>query len=379
MTESVGIRVAKIVHILGEGRPGGGTTIVLSLSRVLAENGHHVTVIAQSGSPLIGKAAAEGFDVREIDFSRRSFAVFTARELARHLRQMSPAVVHAHGARAGFPTALGFRQRSAKFIYSVQGFHFRHKPQPLQTLAWGAEAFCMARANCTVLVSQGDRRIAEQSGLLKFAQAWRVINNAVAVDPGLRQTPKAYDIGFLGRLHYQKNPLILVDILEALRPLKASLCVIGGGDLAEELRERLATRNLLHQVELKGELGSADALRVLAACRVLLLPSRWEGHPFVVMEAMHLGLPVVASDIPGTNEIVVDQETGFLVHGSDAAAYAERIAQLLESPELAERMGHHGHERAAKACSVEVMARAHLELYFSDQHQQVITPTAVSP
>lgn len=369
--------MAKIVHILGEGRPGGGTTIVLGLSRVLAASGHHVTIIAQSGSQLIEKASAEGFDAREIDFSRRSFVLLTARDLARQLRELAPAIVHAHGARAGFPTALAFRRCPAKFIYSVQGFHFRHKAQPLQTLAWGAEAFCMSRANCTVLVSQGDRRIAEHSGLLKFAQAWRVINNAVAVDAGLGQTRKAYDIGFLGRLHYQKNPLILVDVLEALKPLEASLCVIGGGDLAGELRERLATRKLLDQVALKGELGSPDALRALAACRLLLLPSRWEGHPFVVMEAMQLGLPVVASDIPGTNEIVVDGETGFLVAANDAAAYAERVARLLQNPELAKRMGRSGRERAVRACSVDEMARAHLDLYFSGRPRQQIAPTAV--
>lgn len=370
--------MAKIVHILGEGRPGGGTTVVLGLSRAFAKDGHHVTVIAQSGSLLIEKASAEGFDVREIDFSRRSSVVFTARELGQELRRLSPAVVHAHGARAGLPCALGLRRCPATFIYSVQGFHFRHKPQPVHTLAWGAEALCMSRANCTVLVSQGDRRIAEHSGLLKFAQSWRVINNAVAVDPRLRHTPKSYDIGFLGRLHYQKNPLILADILEALQPLKPSLCVIGGGDLAGELRERLATRKLLHQVELKGELGSVDALRILAACRLLLLPSRWEGHPFVVMEAMQLGLPVVASDIPGTNEIVIDGETGFLVDVDDAAAYARRIAELLQSPELANRMGHQGQECAAKAFSVDEMARAHLELYFSGQRQH-LTPAMAAP
>jgi glycosyltransferase involved in cell wall biosynthesis len=369
--------VSKIVHILGEGRPGGGTTIVLGLSRALAASGHRVTIIAQSRSLLIEKAAAEGFEVREIDFARRSLAIVSAKKLAQQLRQLSPAIVHAHGARAGLPCALAVRRSAAKFIYSVQGFHFRHKPQPLQTLAWGAEAFCMSRADCTVLVSQGDRRIAEQSGLLNFARAWQVINNAVAVDPALREMPKAYDIGFLGRLHYQKNPLILVDILKALRPLTPSLCVIGGGDLAEDLRNRLATEKLLGQVALKGELGSADALCLLAKCRLLLLPSRWEGHPFVVMEAMQLGLPVVASNIPGTNEIVRDGKTGFLVSADDPTAFAERIAQLLQGPELIERMGREGQELAANECSVERMAQAHFQLYFSGQNRP-LPPTQVA-
>jgi glycosyltransferase involved in cell wall biosynthesis len=153
--------------------------------------------------------------------------------------------------------------------------------------------------------------------------------------------------------------------------------VIGGGDLAEDLRNRLATEKLLGQVALKGELGSADALRLLAKCRLLLLPSRWEGHPFVVMEAMQLGLPVVASNIPGTNEIVRDGKTGFLVSADDPTAFAERIAQLLQDPELIERMGREGQELAANECSVERMAQAHFQLYFSGQNRP-LPPTQVA-
>ncbi len=172
-----------------------------------------------------------------------------------------------------------------------------------------------------------------------------------------------YDIGFIGRLHFQKNPVFLVDILQRMRPARPSLCVIGGGDLATELEARLDREGLRSQVTITGECDRKTALATLSSCRVMVLPSRWEGHPIALIEAMLLGIPVVASDIPGSNEIIQHGRTGFLVASFDADSYARCLRELLDNDQLREKIGDAARAEAARSYSVDRMVSAYLDVY----------------
>ena len=351
------------MQILGDGRPGGGTTVVLSLSRLLASRGEEVVIITQIGSHLAGLASAAGFQIVGLDFSRRRRAMLLAAEIAGFLRRFRPMVTHAHGARAGLPAALIPRHRLQRFIYTIHGFHFLQKRFALYALARAAEAVCIARADCTVFVSDADRATAANCHLLGRSRAHRVIKNAVRVEAAVAGVRRDYDIAFLGRLHAQKNPLILVDILRAMQPARPNLLVIGGGELAGELAARMKQAGLCRQVRLCGECDRERAIELLSSCRVLVLPSRWEGHPLALIEAMHLGVPVVASDIPGNREIVVDGQTGYLVPVDDASAYAKRLTCLLKDVPLRQRMTADAQRRAAREYAVDRLLDAYLEVY----------------
>jgi glycosyltransferase involved in cell wall biosynthesis len=356
--------MARIVHVLGDGRPGGGTTVAFDLCRLLAAEGEAVTVVTQRGSRLVGDAAACGLPAVGIDFSRRLRTPLAALEIGRVLRHIGPAVVHAHGARAGLPVALLPHSLVGRFVYTVHGFHYRVKPPPIRRLARLAEAFCIGRADCTVFVSDADLAHAEAAQLLQRSRDQQVIKNAVSVEgvsPGANR--KVYDIGFLGRLHPQKNPLILADILAAMRPALPSLCVIGDGALRSKLESRIDRAGLSAQVAFCGECDRATALRFLASCRTLVLPSLWEGHALALIEAMQLGLPAVASDVAGNDEIVVDGQTGYLVPATDAGAYADRLKRLLNEAGLRSRMGCEAQRRAARDYSPERMLRAYKQVY----------------
>jgi glycosyltransferase involved in cell wall biosynthesis len=126
---------------------------------------------------------------------------------------LAPLAVHAHGARAALPTALAARG-AWRFVYTVHGFHFPLKPPVVRQVARSAEAFCIARADCTVFVSDGDVALAMRSRLPPASGKFRLIKNAVDLECDVLDTSKRYDIGFAGRVHPQKNPLILVDILK---------------------------------------------------------------------------------------------------------------------------------------------------------------------
>ena len=104
--------------------------------------------------------------------------------------------------------------------------------------------------------------------------------------------------------------------------------LIGGGDLEESLRAAVSRRGLDRTVSITGALPRKAALDELQQAGSLILPSFWEGLPMVLLEAMAMQIPVVASAVCGNPEVVEDGRTGFLVTGQDPQAYADALRIL---------------------------------------------------
>jgi glycosyltransferase involved in cell wall biosynthesis len=355
--------VQPIIQLIGSGAIGGGTTVVLGLSQGLAERGIPVVVASDRGSYLIAAARASGLATLELDFDRRMATPRLAFCIARAIQALKPALLHAHGARAGLPAALVPKSIRVPFVYTVHGFHYGRKPAGVRALARQAERFCMNRAAATVFVSDFDRGLASGDDVIPDRSPHVVIHNgamAAKKDPNIEPQ---IDIIFLGRLHPQKNPLALADILLALRPLEPVLAIIGNGEYEAALRERLRAAGVAHQVRFLGARASAEALELLGRARVLVLPSRSEGLPVAVIEAMHHGVPAVASNVGGVSELIEDGVTGFLVEPDDIAGFADRLGCLLADEPRRVAMGEAARTRAQAAFSVERNVEQHLALY----------------
>ena len=148
----------------------------------------------------------------------------------------------------------------------------------------------------------------------------------------------------IGRLADGKGHGVLLDTVETLGEFEGSVCIVGDGPLYDSIGTEIKDRGLSDQVFLTGF--RDDVPRVLAASDVLVLPSFREGTPRVITEAMASGLPVIATDIAGIPEQVADGESGYLIPTGDPTALSDRLETLLADPELRERMGVRGLERA---------------------------------
>jgi glycosyltransferase involved in cell wall biosynthesis len=354
----------QVLQVIGDGKPGGGSTMVLSLARGLAQQGVSVAIASQNDSYIIHEASKSHIPVLELDFSKRRGTAGVTLALQHHLRASPPTIVHAHGARAGLPVAMLPRSSRVAMAYTVHGFHYRHKAAVVRHLAKAAERFCIRRAFAAVFVSANDARIAEEDGLTGGGNRWQIIRNGCpAAQPGRTPASCQFDIVYLGRLVAMKNVGILPRILLALRPARPTLCVIGGGECEAELRRCVIDAGLAAQVTFLGAQPHTSALSYLSRARVMVLPSRWEGLPMSVLEAMHRGIPVVASNVGGTNELVVDGHTGYLVETDDVAAYAARIKPLLADENLRHAMGERARARARAEFSVERQVAVYGDLY----------------
>src|SRR6266496_3174824 len=179
-----------------------------------------------------------------------------------------------------------------------------------------------------------------------------------------------------GRTDFSPTPLLIVavgrliakkgfaDLIRACGLLaesgKSFQCeIIGGGPLENELRAQIDQLNLQDRVALSGAKPQREVRQRLAGASVFVLPSVVDAHggmdnlPTVIMEAMATGLPVISTDVAGIPEMVVQNETGFLVRPGDAVALADAIEKVIDDRSLAQKLGEAGYERAQELFSIE--------------------------
>ena len=164
----------------------------------------------------------------------------------------------------------------------------------------------------------------------------------------------------VGRLIPKKgfSDLIRACALFAERGKSFRCEIIGEGPLEKELRREIDELCLQNNVVLTGAKPQTQLRRCLAAANVFVLPSvtdpdgGMDNLPTVIMEAMATGLPVVSTNIGGIPEMVIENETGFLVQPGNAAAMADAIERVINDPSLAQRLGQFGYERAQALFSI---------------------------
>jgi glycosyltransferase involved in cell wall biosynthesis len=187
--------------------------------------------------------------------------------------------------------------------------------------------------------------------------------------PGLRDRkrrelglpPDALVVGAVGRLTRQKGYPLLIDAAAAVVKELSDVhfIIVGEGDQAE-LSVQAARLGIEHSVHLAG--ARNDVPELLSAMDLLASSSLWEGLPTVILEAMTARVPVVATDVSGTRELVEDGVTGLLVPSGDAEALAQAIIRVLQDPGMTVEWVERAAERV-RGISIEEVARQYVDLY----------------
>jgi glycosyltransferase involved in cell wall biosynthesis len=179
----------------------------------------------------------------------------------------------------------------------------------------------------------------------------------------LELPPDVRLVGLIGRLWAQKrvkDAIWAADILKVIRS-DIHLLILGDGPLRERLWKYRDQVRIRDKVRFLGQ--REDAARLIPHFDVLWSTSGYEGQSNAIMEAMSVGVPVVATDIPGTRDLVVPDETGYLFHVGDRAMLAKRTNQILNDADLARRLGEAGRQRMADEFGVDTMVNRYADLY----------------
>ena len=223
---------------------------------------------------------------------------------------------------------------------------------------------------------RADRVIVPSRYLARWVESWGVpkdrlvvIYNAVELVDGVEPLPvplktpvKAITVGRL-------VPWKRVDgLIEALREIpELGLVIVGDGPERPRLERIVQELGISDRVYFAGQRSKTETSSLMAACDFFVLNSTYEGHPHAVLEAMALGLPVVATAVGGTPEVVRDGETGVLVPGRYGALGAS-LSALARDPALRRRLG-----RAARQWIGERLSAAHM-IRLTEETLFTVTP-----
>jgi len=281
-------------------------------------------------------------------------------KLTRCIRRHGPFdVIHCHSSKAG---ALG---RVSAAILGTPSVYTPHAIVTLDpTLSsrkrrfyGGIECWLARRSEAVIAVSPDE---AEHIAALGIApQKIRVVMNGIGrldfpsrdlarQQLGLR--PDDFCIGFVGRMTAQKAPELLVAALGELRQQqpKAVAVFVGSGPLYQPLVEQTDRLGLIQNIRL---LGDTVARNVMPAFDVFCLPSRYEGLPYVLLEALAAGLPIVARRVGGVAACVEHGVNGFIVENESPDDLAEALGNLARDASLRHQFAQHS---SAKAISFSV-------------------------
>ncbi len=177
----------------------------------------------------------------------------------------------------------------------------------------------------------------------------------------------------VANLRPEKGHEVLIDAAaDVVRVVPAHFDVVGDGLLRDALISRVAARGLSSFFTFHGHCDDVPAR--LKESDIFVLPSRSEAFPNAILEAMAVGLPVIASNVGGIGEVVSHERTGLLVPAGDAAALAAALRRLLTEPALANRLAAAGREEVASRYSFERMVATFESVYLAELTRRGVSP-----
>ena len=285
-------------------------------------------------------------------------AVFAIRRLYKTIK---PDLIHLNSSKAGVLGSLAKINLQSeicnlKLIYTAHGWVF-DEPLPwlVKRLYRVAEKVTARAKDAIIVLSEHDRQTAAQT-LGVPAHKLALIQSGIA-PPALFPRPEArsalglatngFIIGAIAN-HYRTKGLDV--LLEAAASLKKEinnfhLVIIGDGPERPRLEAIINALNLQSAVTLTGFL--PEAAKYLPAFDIFVLPSRKEGFPFTLLEAMAAGLPIIAASVGGVPEMITDDEQGIIVPPGSPDALRSAIKRLNDDPGLRQRLGDNARRRAA--------------------------------
>ena len=335
----------------------------------LRHHGHDVVVLSGGHGPFEQMLADAGLHHRPLRSLGRALRpdrdAIAAWQLRAALRTWRPDVLSLHTAKAGALGRLVAPTLGLRPLYTPHGWSFAAGVEPTQASRYRAmERMLATLPSLIVNVCEHDRRLALEAGVGRAAQHV-MVHNGMPERPGLPLARPAYQpvqVVMVARFEAQKDHATLVRALARLdlsTPWRLTL--IGDGPLRAATEDLATQLGIRERVRFTGAL--LDVAHELARAQLFALTTHWEGFPRSVLEAMRAGLPVLASDVGGVREAVVDGRTGLATPPGDVAANSDALRHLLTRPELRARMGAAGRARYLEHFTLDRMARQTLLLY----------------
>lgn len=268
-------------------------------------------------------------------------------------------IIHCHSTKAGFVGRIAaFISRHKNIIYSPHGFMFcdtrilfkRH-------LYLVLEKYLGYLTKTLIAVSGSERDLALKHNIVPNKKIITLYNS---IDPAeyedfnyqnkipekLRSDNSEIILGTVGRLYYQKDPLTLIRSFKIINDKfpNTKLIMVGDGPLEQDCIQLINELNLESKILLAGY--QKESRKYYEMFDIFVLSSHYEGMPYALLEAMMMGIPSVGTDVVGIKDLIVPDETGYLVPESNYQELANSVIKMFENPEILTTLSTNSKNRA---------------------------------
>ena len=325
----------KVIHVLNSREYTGAEKVVCQIIRSFRDVPGMEMVYCSPESSNVRQM----LDIQQVPFVPVSS--LTPGELKRVLREQKPDIIHAHDMRASFVSALCCG--SIPVISHIHNNAYDARGISLKSIAY---ILVGLRARHIFWVSNSSYEGYAFHSL--FAQKSSVLYNIIDAEQiyallAQDTNTYSYDMVFVGRLTYQKDPQRLLGLCAMLRERKRDLrvAIVGMGELEEECRALRDQLGLRDNVEFLGF--QSNPIKIVHDSGLLLLTSRWEGTPMCALEAMAVGTPVVSTPSDGMKDIVESGVSGWL--GTTDEKLSEGVMKILSDSDYRQTLAQNAKRR----------------------------------
>src|SRR5437870_108084 len=278
----------------------------------------------------------------------------------RVFRRERPLLVHTHCPKAGILGRWAAKLAGVPFIFhTAHGFGFNDFQRPaVRNLYISLERLTAKITTKLFVVSYANADKAEKCGMTRPGD-WVLARDSISVDEFLHERPRRQKlrawrvpedkviVGMVACFKPQKSPEDFVEVAARVlaKTQLAHFVMAGDGELRQSIEERIRRHGIGGHITLLGWQSENEMPEVYRNLDVVVLTSLWEGLPCVFSEAMACELPIVATNVDGAREAIVDSENGFLHEPRDVEGMAQSVIKLIGDKDLRQKMGQVGKRR----------------------------------
>ena len=347
----------RILYVITLPDIGGAQTHLMEVACAMQKSGHDVQIVAGKYGWLTEQLEIKGIEisvidelVREISLKKDWATVYKIRNI---IKKWHPDIVHCHSSKAGIVGRIAAFMEGVPSVFTAHGWAFTEGVPFFKRVLYSViENIMLNITSKCFCVSEYDRCLAKK-WFLRDSHKIITVHNGIG-DDGLQRDAivRMLDNGsilrliMVGRFSKPKDHMLLIKSVYDINkkyPGQVHLSLVGDGDLFAAANQYVVANNLGDFIVLLGESTCVDSL--LTQSDVFCLISNYEGLPISIIEAMRAGLPVIASDVGGNNELVVDGVNGYLVSRGDRKGLVQAIEKLIKDRNLITEFGKRSQEK----------------------------------
>ncbi|MEK4761280.1 glycosyltransferase family 4 protein [Viridibacillus sp. FSL E2-0187] len=335
----------KIVQIVTKlDTVGGAQSHVLSLTKQLCLDGHEVIIMTSQGQLIEEAKNEKSAKIIQLRHLRRNISMMNDYraflELRFYLQQIGPELVALHSSKAGVLGRLAAFSLKIPTVFTAHGWAFTEGVQPLKKLLYKhIEKILAPRTTKIIAVSNYDQELAVQKKVVSKNKITTIHNGIQSNDKQSHFHNNVPKIVMVSRFEKPKRQDLLIEVLSTMKELEWSLELIGDGVELANVKDLVKHKGLSHRVRFLGVRN--DIENQVQDADIFVLLSNFEGLPISILEAMRAGLPVIASDVGGVAELVIEGKTGYLVD-QNVLKIRKCLVRMIEDRPLRIELGQAG-------------------------------------